>query len=472
MLDRHVLRAARLFAASSFAALSAGAALAADAPAPSPATTTEAAQVQEVIVTVQKRPQNKIDVPIALTAYNGDFLQKMGVYDLHDASMYIPGVYEENHSVNDPVIVIRGQSTDDLGPTSDPRITVFQDGVDISRQAGSYTELFDMQRLEVSKGPQTTLFGRSAEVGAVSEIQNKADPSAFDWSLKVEGGNYDYNMVQGMVNIPLGDDFAVRLAYDHRDRDGYIDNLAGGGALNSIDSDAGRIGFTWKPGDRLNANLIFNYERDAPTSESFKSETFEPTNPTTGQVLGNTSPYSSAYLSGSLDNKSLGLRREVYGVTSLIDLKLTDAFTLHSTSAYRKFDTEEVFDPDGFSFPVLTVGDDTWQHQVSQDLRLNWNPGGAFSGFVGASYLRRLPHPRALRRARAACPAHRGAEPGEPEPRPARRLHQPRGDRRRAAGPGLRQGARHRVVAGRHGHRREHGHARGVLDHRRLDPGL
>jgi outer membrane receptor protein involved in Fe transport len=387
MSDHNLPRAMRLLAAASFLAFCAGAARADDTPiAAAPAGSPDATQVQEVIVTVQKRAQNKIDVPIAVTAYTGETLQKLGVYDLHDASLYIPGVYVENHSVNDPVIVIRGQATDDLAPTSDPRISVFQDGVDISRQAGSYTELFDMERIEVSKGPQTTLFGRSAEVGAISEIQAKADPTAFDWSFRAEGGNLDYNLFQGMVNLPLGDGFAVRAAYSHRDRDGYIDNFSGGGALNSIDSDAGRIGFTWKSGDRLNANLIFNYERDAPTSESFKSSVFEPTNPTTGAVLGTTNPFTSAYLSGSLDGKSLGLRREVYGVTSLIDLKLDDAFTLHSTSVYRKFDTEEVFDPDGFSFPILTVGDDTWQHQVSQDLRLNWSPGGAFSGFVGGSY--------------------------------------------------------------------------------------
>jgi outer membrane receptor protein involved in Fe transport len=383
MTSKTALKACLLAAAG----LTPFAALAARAADPVPAASPESlSQVQEVIVTIQKRAQNKIDVPIALTAETGDFLQRMGIYDLHDAMMYVPGVYEENHSVNDPVFVIRGQSTDDLGPTSDPRITLFQDGVDISRQAGSYTELFDMQRIEVSKGPQTTLFGRSAEVGAISEIQNKADPSSFDWSLRAEGGNYNENLFQGMVNIPLSEDFAVRAAFSHRDRDGYIDNLSGGGALNSIDADAGRIGFTYRSGDRINANLIFNYERDAPTSESFKSGTFEPTNPTTGAVLGNLSPYSPAYLAGSLDGKSLGLRREVYGVTALIDLKLNDAFSLHSTSAYRKFDGEEVFDPDGFSFPLLTVGDDEWQHQVSQDVRLNWNPGGAFSGFVGASY--------------------------------------------------------------------------------------
>jgi len=372
-------RAAAFFAAASGLPFIAGAAYAQSQTPASPD------QVPEVIVTVQKRSQNQIDVPISLTAQTQQFLDKVGIHDLHDASLYIPGVYEENHSVNDPVLVIRGQSEDDQSPTADPRISVFQDGIDISRQGGAYTELFDMQRLEVSKGPQTTLFGRSAEVGAISEIQNKADPSAYDWSLKVEGGDYDYNMWQGMVNMPL-DTFALRIAIDHRERDGYIDNLAGGPALNSINSNAERVGLTWRPNTKLNVNLIFNYELDRPSSESFKNETFYPSNPTTGQVLGNLSPFSAASLSGTLDGKSLGLRREVGGVTGLIDYTINDAFTVHSVTGWRKFDGEEVFDPDGFSYPLLTVGDDEEQNQVSQDVRLNWSPGGPVSGFVGASY--------------------------------------------------------------------------------------
>jgi outer membrane receptor protein involved in Fe transport len=374
--------AASLLAAVSLAPLCAPA-YAADAPAAAPADQT---QLGEVIVTVQKRSQNKLDVPIALTAITGEDFETLSIHDLHDASLYIPGVYEENHSVNDPVLVIRGQSEDDQLPTADPRISVFMDGVDISRQGGAYTELFDMQRLEVSKGPQTTLFGRSAELGAISEIQNKAQIGQFDWSLKAEGGNYDYSLFQGMMNIPVDDTFAVRAAVSARNRQGYIDNLAGGSPLNSINSDAGRLGFTWKPNDKLNANLILNYELDSPTSESFKSETFAPSNPATGQVIGNTSPFTAASLSGAIDGKGLGIRREVYGATALIDYQLNSAWALHSVTAYRKFDGEEAFDPDGFSFPLLTVGDDEWQDQVSQDVRLNWTPGGAVSGFVGASY--------------------------------------------------------------------------------------
>ena len=382
--SKTVLKAA-LLAAVSLSPFAAGAAFAADA-APADSATPAATQVSEVIVTVQKREQKQIDVPIALTTLTGQDLAKLGLYDLHDASVYVPGVYVQNQSVNDVGIVIRGVTTDDLSPTLDSRISIYQDGVDISRLGGAYTELFDMQRLEVAKGPQTTLFGRSALIGAFSEIENKPVIGDYDWNVHVEGGNYDYALVQAMVNIPIDDEFAARIAIDHRSREGYIPDVLGGRALDSLDSDAARLGLTWKPTNDFSDNLIVNYEMDRPSAVSFKSKTFDPANPTTGQVLGNTSPFTGAALAGSIDGKSLGITREVGGVTNLADWKLNDAWSLHSITAFRKFDGEEVFDPDGFSFPFLTGGSDEWQHQYSQDLRLNWNPGGQFSAFVGASY--------------------------------------------------------------------------------------
>jgi len=370
-----------LCAAASASALGAASAWAADEASPA------ASQVQEIVVTAQKREQKEIDVPITLTAYSGAYLAKIGVQDLHDLSLRTPGFFLQNQSVNDPGLVMRGITTDSTDPTNEPRVSIYQDGVSISQIPAAAVELFDNQRVEVAKGPQTTLFGRSALTGAVNIIQNKASEDGFDWSVHAEGGNYDYGYIGGMVNIPVGDSFAVRFAGVDKTRDGYIKNDLGGG-LNGEGTLALRLALNYHPNSNFNDDLLLNYERDDPGPTEFKSVTFAPSNPTTGQVLGDIAPNSSAALSSTpaLDNgQPLGVHREIQGVTNILTYKFNRAFTLTSTTAWRRYTSLEIYDPDGFSFPLLTGSDQGAGNEYSQDFRVNFNPGGRFSAFGGAS---------------------------------------------------------------------------------------
>ena len=371
-----------LFSAVSIAVLGPTSVWAADAPSATPS------QVQEIVVTAQKREQKEIDVPITLTAYTGAFLQKIGVQDLHDLSLRTPGFFLQNQSVNDPGLVMRGITTDSTDPTNEPRVSIYQDGVSISQVPASAVELFDLERVEVAKGPQTTLFGRSALTGAVNIIQSKASEAGFDWNLHVEGGNYDYGYAEGIVNIPIGDTFAIRISGVDKVRDGYIKNALGGDALNGTSTKALRVAFNYHPDSRLNDDLIVNYEHDDPSAVGFKNTTFNPSNPTTGQVLGDTSPFSSAALGTTPaleNNRRFGIQREIQGATNILSYKFSPAFKLTSTTAWRHFTSEEIYDPDGFSFPLLTGSDNNEGNEYSQDFRLNYDPGGRFSAFGGVS---------------------------------------------------------------------------------------
>lgn len=367
------------------AALLAGACLAAYAGA----ARAQDAQLSEIVVTAQKRLQSAIDVPITMTAYSGEMLEKLDVRDFHDLSQFTPGFYVQNQSPNDSGFVMRGITTDSGDIVDEPRVSIFQDGVDISKSRGSFVELFDVQRVEVDKGPQSTLYGRSALIGAVDIIQNKASEAGFDWNMRAEGGNYAYALLEGMANIPVDDTLAVRVSGRFRRRDGYIPNLAGGDDFNSVDTGAARLAVNWRPTPELNSNFIFNYEQDTPSGTSFKNQTFYPTNPATGQVLGDTSPYTGAALSAPADfseGSKLGLNRKVWGVTEMVDYQVGEHLKLSSITAYRRFSSLEVFDPDGFSYPLLTAAEDTWDDQLSQELRLNFDAGRRFSGFVGVDY--------------------------------------------------------------------------------------
>jgi outer membrane receptor protein involved in Fe transport len=367
---------AGLFVSVCFAG-SAGAALAQDT------------QLSEIVVTAQKREQSAIEVPITMTAYSGATLEKLNVRDFHDLSQFTPGFFVQSQSPNNAGFVMRGITTDSGAIVDEPRVSIFQDGVDISKSRGSFVELFDIQRVEVDKGPQSTLYGRSALIGAVDIIQNKANPAAFDWNLRAEGGNYAYGMVEGMVNVPVDDTLAVRFAGRYRRRDGYIPNLLGGDDFNSVDTGAARMAVYWRPTAELTSNLIFNYQRDTPSGTSFKNATFAPTNPATGQVLGDPSPYTGAALAAPADfslGSTLGLDRKVWGVTEMVDYQINPNLKLSSITAYRRFSSLEVFDADGFSYPLLTAAEDTWNNQLSQELRLTFDAGSRLSGFVGVNF--------------------------------------------------------------------------------------
>lgn len=184
-----------MFKKSSKAALLAAAGLSALVSAPAFAQE-EVAATDEVIVTLQKREQAIQDVPAALTAVSGEFLADNGLQEFDELSRFVPGFEVQNQSPNNPGFVIRGIASDSLEATNEPRISVFQDGVSISRAVGSYVELFDVERVEIAKGPQSTLFGRGALIGAVNVIQNKADLSDFDWAARGEVGNLDYRLLE------------------------------------------------------------------------------------------------------------------------------------------------------------------------------------------------------------------------------------------------------------------------------------
>ncbi len=348
-----------------------------------------AATLGDIIVTAQKREQASTEVPIALTAYSGEFLDQIGVQEFEELSLFVPGFEVQNQSPNNPGFVMRGITSDSGEATTEPRVSVFQDGVSISRSRGSYIELFDNERIEIAKGPQSTLYGRGALIGAVNVVQNKAQLDRFGGTAEAEVGNYGYFLLGGALNLPLGEGLALRLAGRVKQRDGFVENLLGGEDFNSTDTQAFRASLRGQLGPRLTADVIINVQFDNPSGTSFKSLTYAPTNPDTGAVIGDLGRNSGAALTtaaGFGNDQPLGLDREVYGVTGLLNYEVNDAFSLSSITAFRQFDGTEVFDPDGFSLPVLVFAEIAQGEMASQELRLNYDSGGALTGFAGVSY--------------------------------------------------------------------------------------
>jgi len=388
MMNRATLKAA----VSAFTLLAATPALAQDPPE-DVATPAEAdaqdADDQNVVVTAQLREQRIVDVPMALTAYNGEFLDDLGLNEFEDVARFIPGFEVQNQSPNNPGFVIRGITSDTGTAFGEPRVSVYQDGVSISKSRGSYVELFDIERIEVARGPQSTLYGRGALIGAVNIIQNRADPDGFEAMLRGAYGKLDYWLAEGMLNVPLGERAAFRIAGRYRQRDGFIGNMLGGEDFNSVETGAIRGTIHVDATDRLSIDIFGNYQEDHPAGTSFKSMSFRPTDPVTGLVLGTSAPWTDATLApgaGFEGGGDLGLDREVWGVTGIIRWRLADSFTLTSLTAYREFDSLEIFDADGISLPALTAAEDAQGEQFSQELRLTYDNDGPVTAFLGLSY--------------------------------------------------------------------------------------
>ena len=205
----------------------------------------------------------------------------------------------------------------------------------------------------------------------------------------------------------------------------------------------------------MTVDVIANYQEDHPAGTSFKSMSFNPTDPVTGAVLGDGDPNTGAALvpgAGFEGGAALGLDREVWGVTGIVRAELSDSFTLTSISAYREFDSVEILDADGISLAAITAAADERGQQASQELRLTYDNDGPVTAFVGLVLFQRgrlAAHAGAVRRAGAARPPRRRAQRRRPDPGPAgqrsgadRPVRQSRLHRRAAAGRVLSRPAR------------------------------
>lgn len=331
-----------------------------------------------IVVTAQFREQNVLEVPIAVTAYDGRFLETIGVDSFEQLSAYVPGFVVQEQSVNNPGFVLRGITSDDGAANIEPRVSVFQNGVSISRSRGSIVQLHDIERVEALKGPQGTLFGRSAQIGAVHVITNKPTYEMAA-GFSAEFGNYGYESYKGFVNAPLVDGkLALRAAVAYKQRDGFIANPLGD-ALNGTDTLSVRGSARAEPADNLRIDIIGNYSKDKPPGTSFKSGVI----PALG---GDTDPNAFATLNtfgNFLGGAPLGVEREIKDLTAIVSWKISDAWTLTSTSSWREFSSLEVFDPDGSALAITIFAEDAKGEQWSSDIRFAFDNGGRVAGFFG-----------------------------------------------------------------------------------------
>lgn len=327
----------------------------------------------EVIVTTQKKKQSSLEIPVAVSAVTGSVMEKLNLHQLDDVAQFTPGVQIQLQSPNNPGYVIRGVTSDDGEAYSQPRVSVFMDGVSTSRSRASAVELFDLERMEVAKGPQGTLFGRGAEIGGISIIRHKPVDN-LSGELSMSYGSYNQRQVSGFINTPIiKGKLANRFAFDYDARDGFIKNEAGG-RLNGKNALAFRNSTQWWANDDTSIRLVLDYLHDDYPGTSFHS-----INP----MYGNSDPNSTANLEAG---KKLGIKRNVGGALLNIDHNINHRWSFNSITGFRAFNSKERFDADGTYLPLLLCQEKEKGTQFSQEFRFNYDDKNRFSGFVGASY--------------------------------------------------------------------------------------
>jgi iron complex outermembrane recepter protein len=229
---------------------------------PTPQDAEEAADDGEIIVTAQRQAQSLQDVPIAVSAFSAEQLEKQQIENASDLQLTLPNVTFTKGNFTGSSFTIRGIGDLCVGTACDSATAIHLNGSPLLGTRLFETEYFDLERIEVLRGPQGTLFGRNATSGVVNFVTAKPDASGFAASGEGEYGNFDSIKVKGMINVPIGETLAVRAAGVYVKRDGYTTNLFTGRDIDDRDLYAVRGSIRWQPTDTTTLDLYGYYFRE------------------------------------------------------------------------------------------------------------------------------------------------------------------------------------------------------------------
>jgi len=335
----------------------------------------EILKMDALIVTAQKYMEQIKDVPIALSVITGQSLDNNIRLNLDNISGFIPGLLVNTQSSNRPNFVIRGLTSDAFLASEQPRVSVFYNNIPISRNTGAYVELMDMERIEVLKGPQGTLFGRGAMIGAVHLISKKPE-EVFESNFSLGIGNYGQRMLNGAINVPIMSRLYTRFAFSNNYDEGYIKNTFGG-ELNQKNSAAFRSSIRYFASNNSIIDLVYDYQKDLPGGTAFKSKIYPNQK---GQVGVFDTPASLE------SGNNLGLERTINNITLNVRHYFNTNVDLNSFISFRQHMADEVWDGDGTAAPALDFSENTDVTQFTFESRLHFRLGNRFNAFAGISY--------------------------------------------------------------------------------------
>ncbi|MBA4759182.1 TonB-dependent receptor [Sphingosinicella sp.] len=218
--------------------------------------------IETIIVTAQRQAESLQDVPIAVSAFSSQAMERQQIENSSDLQLTLPNVSFSKGNFTASSFTIRGIGDLCVGVTCDSATAIHVNDTPLLQTRLFETEFFDMERIEVLRGPQGTLFGRNATSGVVNIVTAKPDLTAFSAAGDAEYGNFNAYKLKGMVNVPLGDTLGIRLAGFYLKRDGYTENLYDGSDIDDRDMYAIRGSLRWEPTDSTTIDLMAYYFRE------------------------------------------------------------------------------------------------------------------------------------------------------------------------------------------------------------------
>ena len=331
--------------------------------------------LEEILVTAQKRQQQAIEVPIAIGTFSSRDIINTGALTLQDIDAYIVGFDAGGETFTQQGYQIRGISSPNISTGGDPSVATFYDGAYLPR-AATTVAFADMERVEVLRGPQGTLFGRNAAAGVVSLIPNAPTTEKVEGSARIRAGNYNLMRLEGMINLPLGENFAVRANALVNQRDGVSENVEPA-KFDAAEKGnwAGRVALRWLPSDATTLQLAVDVDHfDQAPSMAIGVSPYSL----------NTDPFSGRYANDVIDGEET---RDMWGVTGKWLQDINDQWSMTAIASYRDFETTNRQDEDGTSdatryFVTNNVEDSDIAYG---ELQFNYNTD-RINAVMGATY--------------------------------------------------------------------------------------
>jgi|HubBroStandDraft_4_1064222.scaffolds.fasta_scaffold00025_34 iron complex outermembrane receptor protein len=342
-------------------------------------TTQGFAGLQEVIVTATKREENVYDVPVSMTVFSADDISRNRIVTPDDFAVRVPGLTYIPYGSNEAYFSMRGIELDDDSSGEDQPVVLFVDDIAAASISDAQpADLYDIDRVEVLKGPQGTLFGRNA-LGGVISIYTHNPTFQTEGTSEVTYGKYNLAEFKGMFNTPLIDDvLAGRLVVTEHHSDGYVDNITNGNHIGGRDRQTARGKLLFEPAKNVKNVFQFDllHERGTPDSTIWAQGNFRPS-------LFPTLAYGPWVTSESYDGT---IKRNIWGLTDRLDVT-TAVGTITSITGYRHLSTsvtqQDFGDPTSMWVPTI-AGHDT---QFSEELRLASPSDQKLTWLAGLYYL-------------------------------------------------------------------------------------
>lgn len=344
----------------------------------------DAAGLEEVIVTARRREESLQTVPLAVTAMSGEFLAATGTADLSEIQGYAPNlsVYPGRNQSTTLTAFVRGIGQADPLWGVDPGVGLYLDDVYVARPQGALLDVFDVERIEVLRGPQGTLYGKNTIGGAIKYVSR---PLTDEFNGKIEAGFGEYSTQEIKASVGgalVEGKLRARAAFASLQRDGFGENLFTGKDVSDKDTQAVRVAVEWLPTD--NVSLIATYDKTEDDAAPKGYKRIE-ANPNCATFLITCDPLSNPFDVESGLTPTNGT--DSNGGSLRLRWDASDDWTFKFIGAYRESDTNNNIDFDTTPAPITDVFAQYYDEQYTYEAQALYDSGDKLAGVIGLYYL-------------------------------------------------------------------------------------